>query len=291
MATTRWLRFPHPAARYAHAGAALEAAWPRLHGGDREPWPDEARLRTLARGRRAVAELIAAGGGGAQVATALQEAWRSFHAGRFGQAIEGGAALGVLGAAPANKAAGVYASYLETRAERAVALLEAAVERGREAVRALPEDANSHYMLAFVLGRLSQRISVLQALAAGHAGEVKRSLDRALALEPRHADAHIALGVYHAEIVARVGALAARLTHGATGPAATRHFERALELQPQSAVARLEFAKALLLLDERGNQTRARELLAEAAALVPADAMEKLDAEQARSLFAATKRS
>lgn len=289
MTARKWIRFPHQTAGFA--GEELETAWQRLHRGDREPWPDAARIAKLGRRHRCVADLITARGGTAKLAIALQDAWRAFHSGRFGEAIEHADALGPLAAAgPANKAAGVYATYLETDERRAIDVLEAAVARGRVAVRELPEVANAHYMLAFVLGRLSQRISVMKALAAGYAGEVQRCLDRTLELEPRHADAHIALGLYNAEIVAKVGALAGRLTHGASADAAIRHFERALALEPQSAVAHVEFARGLLLLDERGNGARARELQSIAAALAPADAMEKLDVERARAALAGRKR-
>lgn len=271
----------------AHAGAALRSAWKRLHRGDCEPWPDATRLGRLARGGDdSVADLIAERGGAAALAAALQDAWRAFHEGRFAEATEAGAALGALGAAVANKAAGVHAAYVESNERRAVALLERAVERGREAAKALPGEANSHYMLAFVLGRLSQRISVVKALAAGHAGEVKRALDRTLEIESRHADAHIALGLYHAEILAKVGAIAGRLGYGVSAEAAVKHFERALALDPESPVAHVEFAAGLLLLDERGNRERARELFTHAVEIQPADAMEKLDVARARAMLA-----
>lgn len=259
---------------YAYAGAALRSAWKRLHRGDCEPWPDATRLGGLARGSAAA------------LAAALQDAWRAFHAGRFAHAIEAGAALGALGAAVANKAAGVQAAYVESNERRAIALLEDAVARGREAVKELPREANSHYMLAFVLGRLSQRISVLKALAAGYAGEVKCALDRTLELEPRHADAHIALGLYHAEILSKAGALAAALIHGVSAATAVKHFERAVALDPESVVAHVEFAAGLLLLDARANRERARELLTRAVGLEPADAMGKLDVARARAMLA-----
>ena len=69
--------------------------------------------------------------------------------------------------------------------------------RADEATRKLPDHANVWYMQAFVLGRYAQRISIVKALAEGIGGKVRRALDRALELEPRHADAHIALGSYH----------------------------------------------------------------------------------------------
>ena len=41
------------------------------------------------------------------------------------------------------------------------------------------------------------------ALKMGIAGKVRASLDATLNLEPRHAEAHTALALYHAEIINR----------------------------------------------------------------------------------------
>ena len=279
---TTWIRFPHAASSYRLDGQKLKRAWDRLHQGDREPFPDAARVGRAQKQSRAFAQWLEAYGEGEQLAGALQEAWREFHAGNFGAAIELGSALGPLGAAPANKAAGVYVTYLEKDQSRALQILEAAIERGEDAVTKLPEDCNAHYMLAFVLGRYAQRISVLKALADGIAGRVKTHLEQALRLEPRHADAHIAFGLYHAEIVGKLGALPARLTYGVSASAAIEHLDRALKLAPESAIVRLEYANALRLLDAAKHRDKARKLYAEAAARKPGDAMERLDVESAK---------
>jgi hypothetical protein len=49
---SKWAAFPHDAKAYAYAGDALKKAWPKLHAGDCEPFPDA---------RRAAAQLKAAG--------------------------------------------------------------------------------------------------------------------------------------------------------------------------------------------------------------------------------------
>jgi tetratricopeptide (TPR) repeat protein len=168
----------------------------------------------------------------------------------------------------------------------ALKILQAAAKRGEEAVDQLPDVANSHYMLALVLGRYSQRISILQALAEGLGGRVRELLERTLELEPRHADAHIALGLYHAEIVGRLGGLVAGMTYGASQSAALKHFERALELAPEAPIAHVEYAQGLLLLDARAHRTRATELYRQAAECEPLDAMDRLDIERARRALA-----
>lgn len=281
--STKRARFPYAASSYRLEGEKLARLWKRLHQGDCELFPDIARVGRAEKQSRAFSRWLATYGKPEVLASRLQDAWREFHAGDFEAAIDLGSTLGPLGASAANKAAGVYVTYLEKNQERALEILQAAVRRGEDAIEVLPDDPNAHYMLAFVLGRYAQRISILQALANGIAGRVRTQLEHALRLEPRHADAHIAFGLYHAEIVAKLGALAARLTYGASQSAAFEHLDRALKLAPASAIARVEYANALLLLDARTNGERARKLYAEAAACKPGDAMERLDVEQAKS--------
>jgi tetratricopeptide (TPR) repeat protein len=251
----KWNPFPHERNAFDYAGVSLKKRWARLHRGDCEPFPD---------------------------AQAVREAWRAFHRGDFQQAWEAGRALGPAGYAPACKSAATYATYLERDARRAAALLNEAAGLSEKAGAALPEHANSHYLHAYCLGRYAQKISVTRALADGLAGRVKSALERALELEPRHAEAHVASGTYHAEVIGKVGALLGSLTYGASADEALAHYRKALKLHPDSAIVRLEYARGLLLMDD-SRKAEARKLLAQAAALEPADAAESLDVEHARA--------
>lgn len=280
--TGRWVRFSYTDAAYDYDAAALAKHWERLHRGDREPWPELAQAHGKGRAAPTRARLAPEG----DSADALRVAWRAFHRGDFEVAWRSGAELGHRGACVAVKAACVQATYLEEDGAGAERLLLDAVELAAAAAAAAPTHANCHYFHAFALGRYSQRISVLKALAAGHATRVRASLDRTLELEPLHADAHIALGVYHSEIVGKVGGIAARLTYGASAEAAKRHFERALELFPESAIARMEYANGLLAMQGDASRARAVKLYRAAAECVPLDAMERLDVEQARAELA-----
>lgn len=256
MAAAKIPAFPYEQAAYAYAGEALKKSWERLHRGDREPFPADAKL---------------------------QAAWRAFHRGDFGEAIAQGAKHGALGSLPASKSTAVAATYLEEDDRRAAQLLAEAGKRAEKAARELPGHANAWYLLAFVLGRYAQRVSVVKALAEGVGSKVKSALDRTLELEPKHADAHIALGLYHAEIIDKVGALAGRLTYGADAAAAVKHFEQALKLNPGSAIAHMEYANGLLMLHGDKKHRQAVELYRKAAACKPVDAMERLDVEQAKA--------
>jgi len=264
----------------AFAGSGLEDRWAQVHKGDREPYPNAARVTRLAKRHAQFAEWVDAHGGAGEVANGVQEAWRCFHTGHFADAISFGGKLGALGATAANKAAAIHS--LETGGNEPSRLLDAAITRGERAAELLPDDANAHYMLALALGRHSQRISIVKALADGIATRVRTHLDTTLELEPRHAEAHIALGLYHAEIVAKIGSLLAGLTYQASREAAIDHFRRAVKLTPASPIAQLEYANGLLLVDANKYREQADELYARAANFEPADAMEQLDVERAK---------
>lgn len=260
----------------------LHRQWDKLHRGDLEPWPEAKSLARLAAKELEFSSWLQGAGGAAAAAQRLQSAWRDFHAGAFLQAIKQGAALGGLGAVVANKAAAVHCLNSRRGAAQRRALLEAASKRGEAAVAQLPEHANAHYMLALVLGRYAQEISIIKAVAAGLAARVKNHLERALALQPRHAEAHVALGLYHAELTAKLGCLAAAFTYGASKDRALEHFKRALALAPASPIVHIEYANGLLLLDPARGRKQAEELYAAAAAINPIDAMEQLDVARAQ---------
>ena len=177
MAAKKWVKFPHASAAFDYAGAKLAKAWDRLHGGDQEPFPDKKHIAAL---QKRYPKLKEAGDAEA-ISLALQDAWREFHRGEFHKAAEAGDALGVIGATVANKAEGIYATYLAKETDRS-AHFERCAKRAEAAIAAMPEEPNAHYFHAFALGRYSQCISITKALAQGLGGKIKESLERTLKL-------------------------------------------------------------------------------------------------------------
>ena len=102
-------------------------------------------------------------------------------------------------------------------------------------------------------------------------------------LQPRHADAHIALGAFHAEVIDKVGSLVGRMTYGVRAETAVELFERGLQLNPHSASSLMEYARGLLMLHGESRMAEATRLYEKAAGLEPADARERLDVELARA--------
>jgi tetratricopeptide (TPR) repeat protein len=252
----KWKSFPHPSKAYVYAGEALKKNWDRLHRGDCEPYPKDG---------------------------AAQEAWRLFHQGKFAEAVEAGLAAGGAGLTAANKAQAIYASGVETKDAARVALLEEVMERAQAQAKAEPKNANAHYLFAYAAGRYSQRISVAKALAQGYGGRIRAALEAALKLQPKHADAHIAMGAWHAEILDKVGALVGGLTYGAKKDAGEEHFRKALKLAPDSPIAHVEMANGLVMIHGKKAVEEATRLYARAADIEPRDAMERLDVEAARA--------
>jgi len=252
----KWTKFPYPDKSIDRDDAAVKKAWARLHRGDAEPAPKDA---------------------------AVLAAWTAFHAGRFADAVEAGLDAGDAGVNAAVKAQVVYASYLEKSEKAKVALYEEAAGWAEARRAKAPKDANAHYLYAYALGRYSQGISVAKALAQGFGGKIKDALTTAIKLEPKHADAHIAYGAYQAEVIDKVGGIVAGVTYGAKKDSAVEHYQKAIKLHPDSAIARIEYANGLLLLYGKGKIADAEKLYREAAKIAPADAMERLDVEHAKA--------
>jgi tetratricopeptide (TPR) repeat protein len=251
----KWTSFPYDASAYRHDAKSLKTHWARLHAGDAEPWPKD---------------------------EAVQAAWALFHAGDFQKAFDAGLKAGGAGLTVANKAQCIYANYLEKKEQSKLAMFLEAAERAETQQADAPKDANAWYWQAYAIGRYGQGISVAKALAQGLGSKVKHALETAITLAPKHADAHIALGAFHAEVIDKVGKLLGR-TQGADTATGLAMFKQALKLNPASAIAKVEYANGLVMLEGDKRMKEAEALYADAAAASPMDAMERLDVEMAKA--------
>jgi hypothetical protein len=251
----KWTAFPHDASAYTYDAATLKKKWARLHAGDAEPVPKDDKVLA---------------------------AWALFHAGEFQKAFDAGLKAGGAGITVANKAQTIYATYLEKSEKTKLALFMEAAERAEAQIAEEPKNANAYYFMALALGRYSQGISVAKALAQGLGSKVKTALETAIKLQPKHADAHIALASFHAEVIDKVGSLLGR-TQGASKDTGLSLYKAALKLNPNSAVAMVEYANGLVMLEGDKKMKEATQLYEDAAACEPMDAMERLDVEMARA--------
>ena len=255
----KWTAFPH-AGDYEFDAASIKKNWARLHAGDLEPLPSDARVL---------------------------DAWALFHSGEFQKAAEAGIQAAEAGSnaglTVANKATCIYANYLETKEKTKLELFMEVAQRAEAQAAAEPGNANAWYWQAYALGRYSQGISVAKALAQGLGGKVKAALEKAIKLQPRHADAHIALASFHAEVIDKVGSLIGGMTYGAKKDTGLKLFQEALKLNPGSAIAMIEYANGMVMLDGDKKMKEATKLYEQAAAAKPVDAMERLDVEMAKA--------
>jgi tetratricopeptide (TPR) repeat protein len=251
----QWTAFPQPGA-YRHDAESVTREWPRLHAGDAEPLP--ADPQALA-------------------------AWVLFHNGEFQQAMEAGVAAGGDGITVANKATCIYANYLEQKEKTRLELFLEAAHRAERQAKDDPGNANAWYWHAYALGRYSQAISVAKALAQGLGGKVKQCLERTIALQSQHADAHVALGAFHAEVIDKVGSLIGGMTYGAKKDLGLKLFQDALHIHPRYPIALIEYANGLVMLEGEKKMPEARRLYQQAADIEPLDAKEWLDVELART--------
>jgi tetratricopeptide (TPR) repeat protein len=250
-----WKPFPH-AGEYVFNVASVRQCWARLHACDAEPLPGNDDVLM---------------------------AWALFHSGEFQRAFETGLRAGVEGVTVANKAACIYANYLESREKDRLVLFLESAERARELAIQQPANPNAWFWQAYALGRYSQGISVARALAQGLGKRVKEALEKTIELQPQHADAHIALGTFHAEVIDKVGSLIGGMTYGARKETGLKMFADALALNPESSMAKLEYARGLVMLEGQPDHPQATKLYQQAAAITPMDAKERLDRDLARA--------
>ncbi len=213
----------------------------------------------------------------------MLDAWALYHAGEFQKAAEAGLKAGGAGITVANRACCMYANYLEKKEKAKLELFLEVARRAETQAAREPSNANAWYLQAYALGRYSQGISVAKALAQGLGGKVKEALERAIKLQPRHADAHIALGAFHAEVIDKVGALIGGMTYGARKDTGLQLFRDGIRLNPGSAIAMIEYANGLLMLEGEVRMGEATRLYEQAAAVDPVDATERLNVELAQA--------
>jgi tetratricopeptide (TPR) repeat protein len=253
-----WTAFPQPG-EFRLDAQSVAQHWARLHAGDAEPLPQD---------------------------PAVLQAWALFHNGSFQEAERAGLDAGGAGITVANKATAIYATYLEKKEKQRADLLMSVVQRAEAQAAQEPNNPNAWYWQAYALGRYSQDISVAKALAQGLGGTVKEALEKTIKLQPRHADAHIALAVFHAEVIDKVGSLIGGMTYGTKKEVGLKLFQEGLKINPDSAIGMIEYANGLLMLEGEHKMAEATRLYEQAAAARPMDAMEWLNVALAKAELA-----
>ncbi len=206
----------------------------------------------------------------------IRSAQTAYEEGRFTDAARAGEILGTSeGYALAAASLTIHAYHIAGDDEKE-ALLRHAVELARKAVHANSDNADAHLQLARAVGRYAQVVSPFLVAGRGYAEQVHESTEKALQIDPDMVSAHLSLGRWHAELISAMGPLMARMIYRARARDAIAAFERALELAPRAKAVPLEYALALLALDEKGNHARVHDLLVRTVRIPARNAYEQI---------------
>jgi len=198
-------------------------------------------------------------------------------AGRFQEAYEAGLRLGTPEAlALAAKGASFCALY-QAKDEEKRTWFERAEKAASQAIAKAPDYPEGYFERARALGRLSQYKGILEALAEGLAPRIKGDLEKTLKLKPDHAGAMVALALWHFELVQKGWLVAA--TQGADGSRVEPLMKKAIELEPDGIIHRVEYARVLAAW---GKKAEARKQLEIALSLPAKTAADRYDQERAR---------
>ena len=209
----------------------------------------------------------------------LLKSWLLFHNGYYADAANAAKDLGTEGIPVLIRSVVAYTDYIGEDEDQSVELLEQAYLLGEEYSN---DSCNNQFTTALAMGRYSQSISITKALAKGLGGKVKHLLSEVLKSEPNHAEAHLAMAMYHAEIIDKVGAALGGLTYGAKAKTAYQHIDQALELVP-NAINLIEAGNAILLLQGDKGMDQATAYYERAAEVEALDALQAMDVDFAQS--------
>jgi tetratricopeptide (TPR) repeat protein len=164
------------------------------------------------------------------------------------------------------------------------------VARGyaERAIRADSTQADGHYALAMVLGRLSRTKGSKERVR--YAKIIFDQATRAVEINPEHHNAHHVLGAWHAEVkrLSGIQRFFAKTLFGggfmskANWDEAVRHLERAVAIAPEHIYHRLELAEVYA---DVGENSKAREQLTTIPTLPLADVLDAEYKDEAANLL------
>jgi tetratricopeptide (TPR) repeat protein len=157
------------------------------------------------------------------------------------------------------------------------------------AIRADSTQADGHYALAMVLGRLSRTKGSKERVR--YAKTIWDEATRAVTINPNHDNAHHVLGAWNAEVkrLSGIQRFFAKALFGggfmskANWDDAVRHLERAVEINPRHIYHRLELAE---VYTDLGRYSKAREQLLIIPTLPDADVLDAQYKQDAAALLA-----
>lgn len=163
--------------------------------------------------------------------------------------------------------------------------LRRAIAKGDQAIARDPQRVEGYLQKSIAIGFRGRAIGVSQARAEGLADEAFALLERAVAMAPANAWAQASLGAWHLEIVQHAGPVLANLMYGASRAQGLQHYQAALTLDPHSALLQMNFALALLAMEDEAVIADARRALEIAIADESPDHLVRYTRNQAQQLL------
>jgi tetratricopeptide (TPR) repeat protein len=175
-------------------------------------------------------------------------------------------------------------SYLQPQ-EMRLSTLEQGEQYAQKAVKLDAQNADGYFGLGATAGQIAYLRGSAYAFASGAAVTARENFEKAIALDPKHTPAMVALGSWHAEIVSRgVGFL-----YGGKLERVFSLFETALQVAPKSIAVRFNYAKSMLKLDSQKYRDQAKVQLEFAVKLEANSFLEKRALDNAKSMLASLK--
>jgi hypothetical protein len=147
----------------------------------------------------------------------------------------------------------------------------------KNALELNPNNADAYFELGAGAGQFALLRGTVWAFLNGIPQQIRSHFERAIALNPRHTFAMVALARWHAEVVAGGGGF----LYNATPEESLKLLNRAIQLEPKNINIRVNFAETLMVLDKK-NRAAAKAQLEVAITLSPRDALERKALENAK---------
>ncbi|MYB35047.1 MAG: hypothetical protein F4X92_08000 [Gammaproteobacteria bacterium] len=200
-------------------------------------------------------------------ATTLEEAETAYAEGRYLEAARmAEKAGGASGFALAANSLNTHALYYAEKDEQS-GLFRHAMDLAERAIEIDPKSLRGHFELVRAMGKYAQGIGRVKAMNEKYAEQIREHLEFALSLDDNFADAHLALGSWHAGLVEVMGSFLAGILFGANRKDAVFHIERALDLDREGIDIHYGSANGFLALGKRKYRKKAEDLLSRVAEL------------------------
>ncbi|MCY4313011.1 MAG: hypothetical protein OXD44_04825 [Gammaproteobacteria bacterium] len=200
-------------------------------------------------------------------AASLEEAGTAYAEGRYLEAAQIAEKIGgASGFALAANSLNTHALYYAEKEEQS-GLFRHAMDLAERAVEIDPKSLRGHFELVRAMGKYAQGIGRIKAMSEKYAEQIREHLEIALSLDDNSADAHLALGSWHAGLIEVMGSFLAGVLFGANRKDAFFHIERALELDPDGIDTHYGSANGYLALGKRKYRKKAEGLLLRVAEL------------------------